>query len=270
MIECGESGFVATRERDDDGRDATLDSDPIAAQASTEVLKRIRESTKPLSMNTLRVAISSIAGRHETEMQQSGWLRSASERSGLFSLAATFAVGLLAIGFVRCTQGLSAGRPIGFLLLEMIAAGCLFAFTGWSAMCSRMTTAGKQLVERHRVKFSRAKLPSIERSSMIDDANLPFIALWGGVAALHLWSDPTDEIVCVAVSIVTIAVATSTLMLRVPPWRRWVAGVIVVAVGVSLQNFASFYPGYRSIWFIGLMGTIGYAFWLTMVMKLVR
>lgn len=194
LIECGKSGFVATRERDDDGRDATLDSDPIAAQASTEVLKRIRESTKPVSMNTLRVAISSIAGRHEAEMQQSGWLRSASERSWLFSLAATFAVGLLAIGVVRCMQGLSAGRPIGFLVLEMIAAGCLFAFTGLSAMRSRKTTAGKQLVERHRVKFSRAKLPSIERSSMIDDANLPFIALWGGVAALHLWSDPTDEI----------------------------------------------------------------------------
>lgn len=77
-------------------------------------------------------------------------------------------------------------------------------------------------------------------------------------------------VVCVAVSLVTIAVATSTLMLRVPPWRRWVAGVMVVAVGISLQNVASFYPGYRSIWFIGLMGTIGYACWISLAMMLVR
>lgn len=194
LIECGESGFVAASPLENGSRDIEKDSDLIAAQASNEVLKRIRESTKPLSLNVLRVSISSLVSRHEAEMQQAGWLRSSSDRSWLFSLVATCAVGLLGIGIVRCMQGLSAGRPIGLLVLEMIVAAGVFAVAAYTSLQSRMTTAGKQLVERHRVKFSRSKISSIKRQSMTDPANLPFIALWGGIAATHFMSDPTDVI----------------------------------------------------------------------------
>ena len=92
-----------------------------------------------------------------------------------------------------------------------------------------------------------------------------FLPTWIDMEQLFL-----GTVVCVAVSIVTIAVVTSTLMLRVPTRRHWIAGVIVVAVGVSLQNVASFYPGYRSVWFTGLISSIGYAGWLTLAMTLVR
>lgn len=132
------------------------------------------------------------------------------------------------------------------------------------AIASSVGTTGELMPSDHRFGIKHLMQWSVAAAMAFAFAKA-FLPTWIDTEQLFL-----GTVVCVAVSIVTIAVVTSTLMLRVPTWRHWIAGLIVVVVGVSLQNVASFYPGYRTIWFLGLISTIGYASWLTLAMTLVR
>lgn len=132
------------------------------------------------------------------------------------------------------------------------------------AIASSVGPVGELMPSDHRFGIKHLMQWSVAAAMAFAFAKW-FLPTWIGVEQMML-----GLVVCVAVSIVTVAVVTSTLMLRVPPRRRWIAASIVVVVGVGLQDVANFYPGYRSIWFIGVMGTIGYACWLTLAMMLVR
>lgn len=99
------------------------------------------------------------------------WLEAAPELIALIG-------GVLLLGLARVAQGLSAHRPVGFLVLEMVLVALIGAAIAASYRRGARTAAGEALLARMRRSTPRKLEPRATASALAVDPALP-VALFG-------------------------------------------------------------------------------------------
>jgi uncharacterized protein (TIGR04222 family) len=99
------------------------------------------------------------------------WLEAAPELIALIG-------GVLLLGLARVAQGLSAHRPVGFLVLEMVLVALIGVAIAASYRRGARTAAGEALLARMRRSTPRKLEPSATASALAVDPALP-VALFG-------------------------------------------------------------------------------------------
>ncbi|MBB3207052.1 uncharacterized protein (TIGR04222 family) [Rhodopirellula rubra] len=168
------------------------DDDPIAIGSMEAIADYLEESKQPQTLKRLMLAIHSTAANAETQMSDSGLLRSSYQRSRFYSGAFGIAMVLLLVGGIRCLQGLDNNRPIGLLVLEMVIAVIgILAAMHWASRV-RLSAAGRAVQQRAQYDLPETNLKLYREDANADFDELPYLAFWGPVAAAYLFSDPSD------------------------------------------------------------------------------
>ncbi|EGF27904.1 TIGR04222 domain-containing membrane protein [Rhodopirellula baltica] len=189
IVQCDQHGFTIL---DRGALQAQHDDDPVAVSAMKVTTDYLASSNAPQSFQRLLVAIHSTATNAESQMRESGLLRSTEQRNrfrvGGFSVAGI----LLVVGGLRCLQGIQNDRPIGFLVLEMILATVGLAVAFHMAGRERLTSLGQSVQERSQRSYPETGLKSTHQTDGGDLDELPSLACWGPAVAAYVLTDPSE------------------------------------------------------------------------------
>ena len=154
--------------------------DELTKSLFQAITQTLRAAGKPLSFHRLRVATNSVATRGELQLQASGYLRQSDQSIFYRGTVMSVATVVLAIGGIRCYQGLVSDRPIGLLIFEMLVAIGLFVMV--FRLDGRLTRKGAQVLEQSNKQYPSSHLGSMSIERVACGEMLPYLAFWGPAA----------------------------------------------------------------------------------------
>ncbi len=188
QLTCTDRGFEATGS----GSLAPVDGDDETAQRMMNaIFDAASHEEKPRRLEHLRMYGMTEATRAESQLQSSGLMKTSSQNFSYRMLQFTLLIGLFAIGGIRVVQGVSSGRPVSFLVMEMIAVACAAVYA--LSLNNPLTPAGARRKKQVHELAVKERANSVSDGKFVGDSTVPLVlAVLGAAVASECLFDATS------------------------------------------------------------------------------
>ena len=188
QLTCTDKGFGAIGSR---SIVPVAGDDDTARRTMNAILDAASHDERPRRLEHLRLHGMTEATRAESQLQSSGLMKTPSQNFSYQMLQFMLLIGLFAIGGLRVAQGVSNGRPVLLLVMEILAVA--FAASYALSLNNPLTPAGTKRKKQLHQLAMKERAKSVNDGKLVGDSTVPLVlAVLGAAVASECLFDATS------------------------------------------------------------------------------